>query len=390
MNKTKLVIIDDSMLMLGDFDSWDFLKKDDEICCVKKEVIAKLSRLKNDNPNFIVQKKINRAFNFLYKHSLKYKIVSEADLLNTDYYDKIYLTADIGNYLLLSSNHEEVKLWVSKENDNFLTLDSSYWEQITDFNNPLKLLTNQYFTIMDSQKEKPVLFKVDKDLQYKPVKYQMLESDNMGEIKPKDARQLAAIDSLRNNQLTMLMGKSGTGKSHLALAALFSKLQKQEIDKIYMFCNPVATRDSARLGFYAGTKDQKLLDSQIGNFLDGKIGERTGVERLMREGKLSLFPMSDIRGFDSNGKKAGIYITEAQNSTIDLMQLALERVGEDCICIIDGDYRRQVDLDVYADINNGMRQVSKTYIGQDFYGEVCLKNVYRSRVAEIAAKMTEE
>ena len=100
--------------------------------------------------------------------------------------------------------------------------------------------------------------------------------------------------------------------------------------------------------------------------------------------------MSDIRGFDSNGKKAGIYITEAQNSTIDLLQLALERVGDDCVCVIDGDYKRQVDLDVYSGVNNGMRRVSQIYLGQDFYGEVCLKNVYRSRIAALAAQMTTE
>ena len=188
----------------------------------------------------------------------------------------------------------------------------------------------------------------------------------------------------------MLTGKSGTGKSHLAVAALFTKLEKHEIEKIYMFCNPVATRDSARLGFYAGTKDQKLLDSQIGNFLAGKLGDSFAVEKLIQENKLALLPMSDIRGFDTNGKKAGIYITEAQNSTIDLMQLALERVGEDCICIIDGDDQKQVDLDIYSDINNGMRCVSKTFLGTDFYGEVNLTEVHRSKIAERAALMKNE
>jgi predicted ribonuclease YlaK len=218
----------------------------------------------------------------------------------------------------------------------------------------------------------------------------------MGKIKPKkttddkiDLYQLAAIDSLNNNQLTLLNGKAGTGKSYLALGALFAKLKKHEIDKIYIFCNPVATKDSAKLGFYPGDKNSKLLDSQIGNFLDGKIGDRVGVERLINENKIILLPMSDLRGFDTSGKKAGIYITEAQNTTVELMQLALERIGEDCICIIDGDYNHQVDLDIYSDINNGMKKVSQIYHGAKFFGQVCLQNVYRSKIAELAAKMTE-
>jgi predicted ribonuclease YlaK len=48
--------------------------------------------------------------------------------------------------------------------------------------------------------------------------------------------------------------------------------------------------------------------------------------------------MSDIRGFDTNGMKAGVYITEAQNLDINLIKLALQRIGEDSVCIIDGDF----------------------------------------------------
>jgi predicted ribonuclease YlaK len=51
-------------------------------------------------------------------------------------------------------------------------------------------------------------------------------------------------------------------------------------------------------------------------------------------------PLSDIRGYDTTGMKAGIYITEAQNLDRSLMKLALQRVGEDCICIIDGDNKQ--------------------------------------------------
>jgi predicted ribonuclease YlaK len=61
------------------------------------------------------------------------------------------------------------------------------------------------------------------------------------------------------------------------------------------------------------------------------------VEMLIDKNQLLLLPMADIRGFDTSGMKAGIYITEAQNMNIDLMKLALQRVGEDSIVILDGD-----------------------------------------------------
>jgi phosphate starvation-inducible protein PhoH len=63
----------------------------------------------------------------------------------------------------------------------------------------------------------------------------------------------------------------------------------------------------------------------------------------MRNNQLLLLPMSDIRGFDTSGMKAGVYISEAQNMTVSLMKLALQRIGEDSICIIDGDCKTQVD-----------------------------------------------
>ena len=166
-----------------------------------------------------------------------------------------------------------------------------------------------------------------------------------------------------------------------------SKLDKGELDKIIVFCNTVATANSAKLGYLPGTRDEKLLDSQIGNLLISKFGGRTGVEQLITDEKLVLLPMSDIRGYDTSGMKAGIYISEAQNLDRALIKLALQRIGEDCVCIIDGDEKTQVDDIHFAGNNNGMRRVSKVYRGHDIYGEVELRNIYRSRVAKIAEKI---
>jgi predicted ribonuclease YlaK len=135
---------------------------------------------------------------------------------------------------------------------------------------------------------------------------------------------------------------------------------------------------------YPGTKDDKLLDSQIGNMLSAKLGGKEGVLRMMEEDKLVLLPFSDIRGYDTSGMNAGIYITEAQNLDRTLIKLALQRIGEDCICIIDGDAKTQVDSLAYSGNNNGMRRMSKIFRGSDIYGEVTLNNIHRSKIAELA------
>lgn len=379
------VLLTSSMLLAGGFDFWDFLKENEKYG-IMPETITELKEIKDRSPNIVNQKKAAAALKFIYQNL---DLITKLPRGSISKDIPVYV-ADIGAYLTSCLTFDNVILYEPKEMDVIPTFDSSKIELAASINNPFNLKVNQYFII--SHKGEELLYKVNKDLTYSMVSYQIFENNYFGKVKPKknDARQLAAIDSLSNNQLTMLTGKAGSGKSYLAIASFFTKLQKHEIDKIYIFCNPVATRDSAKLGFYPGDKNSKLLDSQIGNFLDGKIGDRTEVERLINENKIVLLPMSDIRGFDSNGKKAGIYITEAQNSTIDLLQLALERVGDDCVCVIDGDYKRQVDLDVYSGVNNGMRRVSQVYLGQDFYGEVCLKNVYRSRIAALAAQMTTE
>ena len=88
-------------------------------------------------------------------------------------------------------------------------------------------------------------------------------------------------------------------------------IKRNKIDKIIVFCNTVATKNSAKLGFYPGTRDEKLLDSQIGNLLSSKFGDKMMVEKLIDENKLVLLPLSDIRGYDTTGMRAGIYISEA-------------------------------------------------------------------------------
>ena len=42
---------------------------------------------------------------------------------------------------------------------------------------------------------------------------------------------------------------------------------------------------------------------------------------------------------------------------------------------------------MYAGDNNGMRRVSQVFRGSDIYGEVTLKQIYRSKIAELAQQL---
>ena len=254
--------------------------------------------------------------------------------------------------------------------------------------NTYNLLINEYVLVYNRTEEL-----VDRlcwtGEEYRHLNYSNFNSKWFGEIKPLkgDIYQSLAADSLTNNKITMLKGPAGSGKTLLSLSFLLNRLDKGKIDKIIIFCNTVATKNSAKLGFYPGTRDEKLLDSQIGNLLSSKFGGKYEVERMIDQEKLILLPMSDIRGYDTSGMRAGIYISEAQNLDITLMKLALQRIGEDSICIIDGDEKTQVDDSSFAGVNNGMRRASKVFRGTDVYGEVELRNIHRSKIAQLAENM---
>ena len=376
----------------------------------------KNSSCKDDNIKFKA-KKVSRLLNFYYG---KYTIVNyEKD------WDESYLNP---NPILLNNNDSKIVICAyvySNENPDtcFVTddincnniakclglttnvlsskLDNNYtgYKIITCFseneladiynriysNDHFDLLPNQYLVIR--QNDKDIDSYVLRDNKLEQIQFNTFKSKMLGEIKPIDLYQKLAIDSLENNTLTMLRGAAGTGKSYLGLGCLFDKLENGKIDKIIIFCNTVATAGSAKLGYYPGSRTEKLLDSQIGNFLVSKLGDRIAVERLISEGQLLLLPMSDIRGFDTTGMRAGIYITEAQNLNTDLIKLALQRIGEDSICILDGDSETQVDLGIYSGLNNGMRRVSQIFKGQSFYGEVTLPICHRSKIATIAERL---
>lgn len=258
----------------------------------------------------------------------------------------------------------------------------------TNQENIYDLLINEYLIIKD---ESGAI--VDKyrwaGNEFLPVKFHTFSSRWFGDIKPmkNDIQQALVADSFENNQITLIKGPAGSGKTILALGFLLHKLETNQIDRIIIFCNTVATRNSARLGYLPGSRNEKLLDSQIGNLLASKFGGKIEVERLIDQEKIILLPLSDIRGYDTSGMRAGIYVSEAQNMDIYLMKLVLQRIGSDSICIIDGDCKTQVDDVNFAGKNNGMRRLSEIFRGHAIYGEIELKTIHRSEIGRIAELM---
>ena len=323
------------------------------------------------------------------------RILSDAIWANNiEYPDAIiFVTNDLALYNMANLYFGDQNLEsIEEEQDDYLG-----YKEITPTNEELEnfyqnpnynhynLYVGQYLILRDNANS-IIDVRVWTGTEHRYLRFGDFNSQWFGKVKPYngDIYQKLLFDSLSNNKITLVKGPPGSGKTMVSLAFLMSKMEHGELDKIIVFCNTVATANSAKLGYYPGDKNSKLLDSQIGNLLISKFGGIDGVNRLISENKLILLPLSDIRGYDTSGMRAGVYISEAQNLDRTLIKLALQRIGEDSICIIDGDEKSQVDLPVYAGVNNGMRRASRVFRGSSIYGEVALKTIYRSAISRIA------
>lgn len=363
-----------------------------------KHRVRKLLRFLDENLNkFIIQSR--------YEESLKTndeKILSGAYnyglALNQNekgYYEYYFVTNDLAMKALAKTKwlkgvrvtviSEEIKQDTYTGYKDIVMND----QEMSDFySNPEKntygLLINEYINVYNPYGE-CVDNLVWTGETHRPVKFTECNSMLFGKIKPKDTYQRLALDSFKNNSMTYVSGPPGSGKTMLALAYLFQELEKGKIDRIVVFCNPVPARNSAKLGLYPGTKDEKLLQTQVGYVLSSKLGGMEQVQRLIDNGDLILVPAVDARGFQTP-PNSGVYILECQNTNVDILQMLLQRIDDTSIVICDGDHLGQIDLTEYNS-RNGAARMSEVFRGDRTYGQVQLKTIFRSHIANLAERM---
>lgn len=259
---------------------------------------------------------------------------------------------------------------------------------INEYTNSYDLMVNEYAVINDDNGE---LLDIVKWTGYKTVSLkddkgklgQSITSSHFGTISPKDEFQVMAIDSILSNQVTVLRGSAGSGKSLLALHTAW-QLVEREGYKLVIFVNSEPTKDSVELGYYKGDKLSKILQSTP--TLESKFGDEFVIQQFIEEGKLELHTFSHLRGYDTGDNKVICWCVESQNLTIEHMRLGGQRLGLNTKWLIDGDFNTQIDNTVY-ERSNGMKRLSEVLRGVDLYGEIELQNVWRSRLAELLQKM---
>lgn len=228
------------------------------------------------------------------------------------------------------------------------------------------------------------------DQKGKMVKKLVFDHDHIWGIRPRNVQQTMAIELLLRKDLPLvtLIGKAGTGKTLLALAAGLMQTEDYGEYKKLLVARPIVPVGKD-LGFLPGEKEEKLrpwmqpiYDNLEYLFNVKKPGELDAI--LAGMGSIEVEALTYIRG--RSIPEQFIIIDEAQNLTKHEIKTILTRVGERSKIVLMGD-PEQIDhpyLDAY---NNGLTYVVEKFKEQSISGHVKLFKGERSGLAQLAADL---
>lgn len=224
----------------------------------------------------------------------------------------------------------------------------------------------------------------------KRVKKLIFDHDHIWGIRPRNVQQTMAIELLLRKDLPLitLIGKAGTGKTLLALAAGLMQTEDYGAYKKLLVARPIVPVGKD-IGFLPGEKEEKLrpwmqpiYDNLEFLFNAKKPGELDAI--LAGMGSIEVEALTYIRGRSIPDQF--IIIDEAQNLTKHEIKTILTRVGEGSKIVLMGD-PEQIDhpyLDAY---NNGLTYVVEKFKDQPISGHVKLCKGERSGLAQLAADL---
>ncbi|PLR79212.1 hypothetical protein CU633_01515 [Bacillus sp. V3-13] len=224
----------------------------------------------------------------------------------------------------------------------------------------------------------------------KKVKKMVFDHDHIWGIRPRNVQQTMAIELLLRKDLPLvtLIGKAGTGKTLLALAAGLLQIEDLGEYKKLLVARPIVPVGKD-LGFLPGEKGEKLrpwmqpiYDNLEYLFNTKKPGELDAI--LAGMGSIEVEALTYIRGRSIPDHY--IIIDEAQNLTKHEVKTILTRVGEGSKIVLMGD-PEQIDHPYLDAFNNGLTYVVEKFKDQKISGHVKLIKGERSDLAQLAADL---
>tara|TARA_A200000159_G_scaffold164833_1_gene196641 strand:+ start:216 stop:1532 length:1317 start_codon:yes stop_codon:yes gene_type:complete len=221
----------------------------------------------------------------------------------------------------------------------------------------------------------------------KPLQKIVKSNKKIWNTEPRNKEQQFAFDLLLDPAIPVvsLVGKAGSGKTLLALAAgLEQTFGQGAFYKKIVVTKPVEPVGKD-IGFLPGSMEEKMLPwlAPIQDNLQFLMGDdKATLELYMDKGQIEVEAMTFIRGRSISN--AFIVIDEVQNMTQHEIKTVLTRVGEGTKIVLTGDIE-QID-NVYIDAtNNGLSYVVERLKEEDLTGHITLLKGERSKVATIAA-----
>jgi PhoH-like ATPase len=225
----------------------------------------------------------------------------------------------------------------------------------------------------------------------------------LGRIQPRNREQTFALDLLLDAAvpLVTLVGKAGTGKTLLALAAGLHQVADERLYERLLVTRPVISLGK-EMGFLPGDLEEKMapwmqpiidnLDFLLGGEegvghgggRGGQRGTRNSWADLKGMGLLEVEAISYIRG--RSIPRQFMVVDESQNLTPHEVKTIVTRVGEGTKIVFTGD-PYQIDNPYVDAESNGLTWLVERFKGQPLAGHVSLVRGERSELAELAANL---
>ena len=254
-----------------------------------------------------------------------------------------------------------------------------------------KYFPNEYCTLTEETNPKrTALTKVDPSgTKLVPI---IDSRDGVWGIKPRNREQHFAFDALLDDRvkLVTLMGKAGTGKTLLAMAAGLKRTVLDREFRRLVVARPTISMGK-EIGFLPGTLEEKLnpwmqpIQDALELLSDLNMGheQRRSVD-LMRSGHIVVEALSYIRG--RSIAHQFMVIDEAQNLTPLEVKTIITRVGHGTKIVFTGD-PYQIDNPYVDSSSNGFNYIVSKFRQEPIAAHIELQKGERSELAELAANI---
>lgn len=260
---------------------------------------------------------------------------------------------------------------------------------------PKAFLANQFVTLRDQiNSSHTAIGKYDAEKK-RLTSIRRIAKEGVWSIHPRNREQSFALDALLDDsiKLVTLVGKAGTGKTLLAIAAGLHKTAEENVYNRLLVSRPVFPmgRD---LGFLPGDIEEKLspwmqpIFDNVELLLSGHEGDKRqhnkGYKELMSMGIMDIEPLTYIRGRSIPNQY--MIVDEAQNLTPHEIKTIVTRAGEGTKIVLTGD-PYQIDNPYVDSSSNGLTYVVEKFKEQAIAAHVTMMKGERSALAELAANL---